>query len=105
MRVTARKRVARKTGRAGKRNSPVALVRAVAISWNATSNGNELCSSATVSPFTPSPATRPLSATVPLQSAVSGKSRSETSLSARSVVKVAVPLRLVPAAFVAETRQ
>ena len=105
MRVTARKRVARKTGRAGKRNSPVRPERAVATSWKPASNGNELCSSATVSPFTPAPSTRPLSATVPLHCVVSGNTRSVTPLRARSVVNVAVPLRLTPAAFVATTRQ
>ena len=62
---------------------------------SAASNGNELCSSATVSPFTPAPATRPLSATVPLQSRRVGEQRSVTPLSARSVVNVAVPLRLI----------
>src|SRR5918999_6263351 len=56
-------------------------------------------------PPTPAPWTGPTSATVPLHVVTGGSAASVTPLGARVVQKVRRPLRLIPTALVATTRQ
>ena len=104
LRVTTRKRVAMNTARSPnvKRPAESADLRATSVH---VPNGNVDCSSATVIPPTPPPSTRPAGITVSLQLTIGRFSASVTPPGARRVVKDALPERVVPAAFVATTRQ